>query len=116
MITHIFNNQKKFSKCYFDMLKDAGVNLKNHELVHYGAASEEYFDYSFSSVLFIRNFFSISNILIKQKLKQASMIVVHSMASPYLIWLLGRYPHLTKKTYFLQEEKNTHNRGCFLFY
>lgn len=98
MILHIFNNQKKFSKGYFKMLKDHKFDIEGMELIHYGK-EEDYFEKEIGiKTLFIKSYVSIiGNIKMLAKLKAAKKIVVHSLASPALLLYLTFSKKLQKK-------------------
>lgn len=98
MILHIFNDQKKFSKGYFKMLKDYHFDLAGMELVHYGAKDDYYENEIGIKTLFIKSFISIlGNIQLFFKLRKADKIIVHSLASPALLLYLAMSKGLQKK-------------------
>lgn len=98
MILHVFNNQKKFSKGYFKMLKDHNFDLKDMELIHYGS-KDDYFSKEIGiNTLWIKSFISIiGNVKMLPKLFNADSIVVHSLASPALIFYLVLFKKIQKK-------------------
>lgn len=98
MILHIFNDQKKFSKGYFRMLKDYNFDIADMELIHYGKRDDFFSKEIGINCLFIRSFFSIfGNIKMVPKLIKAEKIVVHSLASPALLLYLSMSKQLQKK-------------------
>ncbi len=97
MILHIFNDQKKFSKGYFQMLSDNGISLDNMMLLHYGK-KEDYFEKLGVKTSFISDFFNpFSNIKLIKPMFTADKIIVHSLASPYLLLLIAMFPYVGKK-------------------
>lgn len=101
MILHIFNNQKKFSKGYFQMLVDNGISLEDMKLLHYGK-KDDYFDKLGLDTVFISNFFNpLSNAKLIKPLFRAEKIVVHSLASPYLLIMIALFPSIAKKVYWV---------------
>ena len=97
MVLHIFNNQKKFSKGYFQFLKDNDIDLSGHELVHYGNKDSFFHDTIGINTVFIRNFFSPKNIILLKKLREADRIIIHSLASPALLAQIAASPNLAKR-------------------
>lgn len=101
MILHVFNDQKKFSYDYFRMLKDYEFDLSEHKLVHYGKASDMY-ELLGVDTLFIPSFFSIRGCFTFYKLMcEADKIIVHSMASPLLIYIVGVDKKIADKIFWV---------------
>ena len=90
MILHVFNDQKKFSKGYFKMLKDYNFDLEEMELVHHGKKDNYFIDEIGIKTLFVKSYLSIvGNIKMLKKLKEADKIIIHSLASPTLLLALS---------------------------
>lgn len=88
MIVHVFNDQKKFSLGFFRFLKDSGFDLGSTSVWHYGKASGEFEQYGVKP-RFIRNWFwPFGHGKMYRDLKAADRIVIHSLASPFLILML----------------------------
>jgi hypothetical protein len=97
MILHIFNNQRKFSQGYFQMLYDNGVSFQNMELIHYGK-KDDFFEKLGLKTQFIDNFFDpFSNLKLISAVTRADKIIVHSLASPYLLFLIANNPEIGAK-------------------
>lgn len=101
MIVHIFNNQKKFSKEYFRMLFDHNIDFSNMMLIHYGK-KDSYFSEIGLDTIFIRSFFDpIGNLKLIKPLKEADKVIVHSLASPFLLLLIAVSPSIGKKIHWV---------------
>jgi hypothetical protein len=98
MILHIFNNQEKFSKGYFQFLKDYHIELNDHMLFHYGRENDYFVKLGVKTV-FSSSFFSIiPNARLLCYLMQADKIIVHCLASPVLLMYLLMFKSLCVKT------------------
>ena len=101
MIVHVFNDQKKFSREYFKMLSDNGVNLSNMMLIHYGK-KDSYFAEIGLDTKFISNFFNpFANLKLIGPLLKADKVIVHSLASPFLILLIALSPSTGNKIHWV---------------
>ena len=101
MILHIFNNQKKFSKGYFQMLSDHGVTFENMKLIHYGKKDNFFKNLGLENI-FISNFFNpFANMKLIKPLFRTEKIIVHSLASPYLLVMIALFPSIAKKIYWV---------------
>ena len=88
MVVHVFNDQKKFSLGFFRFLKDSGFDLSDTRVWHYGKESAEFEKYGVKP-RFIRNWFwPFGHGKMYRELKAADRIVIHSLASPFLILML----------------------------
>lgn len=97
MILHIFNDQKKFSMGYFQMLSDNGIALQNMQLIHYGKKDSFFSELGLKTV-FISDFFNpFSNLKLLKAVFAADKIIVHSLASPYLLLLISFFPSVAAK-------------------
>ena len=100
MILHIFNDQKKFSKGYFEMLQDNKLLAKDTHLIHYGK-KDDFFEKMGIKTVFIRDFFNpFSNFKMIGLLFKADKIIVHSLASPYLLFML-LFKSIVSKVYWV---------------
>jgi hypothetical protein len=109
MIIHIFNNQKKFSKGYFQFLHDNGFNLSDMKLVHYGKKDDFFSTEVKIDNYFIRNYISvIGNARLLKDLLSADKVIVHSLASPALLLFLTLFPVLQKKVVWIIWGKDLH--------
>ncbi|MCX7544500.1 TDP-N-acetylfucosamine:lipid II N-acetylfucosaminyltransferase [Marinicella gelatinilytica] len=99
-ILHIFNFEEKFSKPFFQFLQDNDFDLKQHQLFHYGKYNPEYkkFDMKFT---FARYYSVIKHIRLLSDMFKSKQIIVHSLASPWLLLYLFLFPSLTKKVYWV---------------
>ena len=101
MTVHIFNDQKKFSLGFFRFLHDEGFDLSDTAVWHYGKASGEYEQYGVKP-RFIRNWFwPFGHGKMYRELKKADRIVIHSLASPFLIGMLRLNRKLCRKTWWV---------------
>lgn len=101
MIVHIFNNQKKFSRGYFKMLFDNGIDLTNMMLIHYGK-KDSYFAEIGLNTKFISNFFNpFENMKLIGPLMKAEKVIVHSLASPFLLLLIAFSPSIGNKIHWV---------------
>lgn len=101
MIVHIFNNQKKFSRGYFKMLFDNGIDLTNMMLIHYGK-KDSYFAEIGLNTKFISNFFNpFENMKLIGPLIKADKVIVHSLASPFLLLLIALSPSIGNKIHWV---------------
>jgi hypothetical protein len=98
-ILHIFNDQKKFSKDFFDFLMKNNFDLSIHSLFHYGRNDDDYS--TFKMPYLFSSYFSIGKHLRLLKLMFGSQkIIVHSLASPWLLLYLYLFPSLNQKVYW----------------
>ena len=101
MILHIFNNQKKFSVGYFQFLKDNGVSFDDTLVYHYGKKIDA-FDEMGLKVKYLKNWFlPMGHSQLYKDMLRAERIIVHCLASPYLLWFLYINPELCKKVYWI---------------
>lgn len=101
MIVHVFNNQKKFSRGYFKMLSDNGFNFDNMMLIHYGK-KDSYFAEIGLNTKFISNFFNpFENMKLIGPLMKADKVIVHSLASPFLLLLIALSPSIGNKIHWV---------------
>ena len=98
-ILHVFNDPK-FSADYFEFLIRHNVNLNNHFLFHYRCKKSTCRKYGMRTI-FSPGFFSpIPNLLMLRPLFQSEKIIIHSLASPFLLIYLYLFPSLTQKSYW----------------
>ena len=101
MVVHVFNDQKKFSLGFFRFLKDSGFDLSDTRVWHYGKESAE-FEKCGVKPRFIRNWFwPFGHGKMYRELKAADRIVIHSLASPFLILMLRMNRKLCAKTWWV---------------
>lgn len=101
MILHIFNDQKKFSHGYFQMLQDNNIKMGNMRLIHYGKKDSFYNDIGIETI-FISSFWNlIGHRKIISWLKESDKIIVHSLASPILLLILGCSKTISKKVFWV---------------
>jgi len=98
-ILHIFNDQKKFSKDFFDFLLKHHFDLSIHSLFHYGKDDPYYarfgMPYLFSS------YFSVwKHLKLLKMMFGNEKIIVHSLASPWLLLYLSLFPGLGQKVHW----------------
>lgn len=101
MTLHVFNDQKKFSKAFMSMLSDNSINMGTTQLIHYGKRDDFFQNLGIKSI-FINNFFNpFSNFRLLVPFFKADKIIVHSLASPYILLLLILFPKLGEKIYWV---------------
>lgn len=101
MILHIFNNQEKFSKGFFQMLYDNDIDLSEHKLYHYGK-KKDHFEKLGLDTHFLSSWFNpIGHGALLKDMKKADKIIVHSLASPFLLMYLFMFRKLNKKVYWM---------------
>lgn len=98
-ILHIFNDQKKFSKDFFDFLLKNDFDLSTHSLFHYGK-NDIYYDKFNMPYLFASLFSPGKHIKLLSLMFSNQKIIVHSLASPWLLLSLYLFPALNKKVYW----------------
>lgn len=109
MILHVFNNQLKFSKGYFQFLYDYGFELNEMKLIHYGKKDKFFSNELHMQNDFIRSYFSIiGNIKLLKDMFSAKKIIIHSLASPALIFYLTLFPQLQEKSVWIIWGKDLH--------
>lgn len=97
---HVFNDPK-FSSGFFDFLIRNNVDLKDDNLFHYRQNKHTGKCYGMSAI-FAPNFFSIiPNLRLLNRLFHSKKIILHSLASPYLLIYLWLFPSLGKKTFWV---------------
>lgn len=98
MIVQIFNDQKKFSKGYFEMLSKNNFDLSENILFHYGK-KDNYFKEKFNiKTFFISSYFSLfNNVRLLKYLFKANKIIIHSLASPFLLIYLALFKSIANK-------------------
>ncbi len=97
---HVFNDPK-FSKGFFAFLLKHTVDLSKHFLFHYRCTPSSCEDYGMDRI-FAAHFFSpLANLLMLKPLFQADKIIIHSLASPFLLIYLYLFPSLVKKSYWV---------------
>jgi len=97
---HIFNDPK-FSVGYFKFLAEQGFNLTSHSLFHYRTRSKDASKFPLSST-HSPSFFSIfPNLRLLHALFKADKIIIHCLASPFLVFYLFLFPSLCRKCYWV---------------
>lgn len=100
-ILHIFNDQKKFSQDFFCFLRNNNFDLSKHYLFHYGRDDGFYKNFPIR-YCFGGSFFSFwGGLKLLPLLLRSKKIVVHSLASPFLLFYLFIFPSLAKKVYWV---------------
>ena len=99
-VLHVFNDQLKFSKNYFNFLNEQGFDLKNHFLFHYGKESH-YFDKLTMPYLFSGYFSLVNHIKLYKMIISYEKIFIHNFASPWLLLFFFFSPKLIKKCYWV---------------
>jgi hypothetical protein len=101
MIVHIFNDQKKFSLGYFRFLRDSGFDLSGTVVWHYGKRGGDFAACGVSP-RFIRSWFwPFGHYRMYRDLVAADRIIIHSLASPFLIGMLRLNPSLCRKVWWV---------------
>lgn len=116
-ILHIFNDPK-FSEGFFSFLIRHNVNLDNHFLFHYRCKKQSCNSFGMQTI-FATHFFSpIANLLMLKPLFQSEKIIIHCLASPFLLLYLFIFPSLARKSYWVVWGKDlyfyrTLKKKCF---
>lgn len=106
-VLQIFNNEKKFSKAYFEFLQQNDFNLENHTLFHYGKDDGTF--NVFKMTCMFSNLFDIpKHLRLLGLLHSHRKIIIHSLASPWLLLYLYLFPSLYPKTYWIVWGKDLH--------
>ena len=99
-ILHIFNDPK-FSKDFFYFLIRHNVQLGSHFLFHYRCSKKNYNNFGMQSI-FATHFLSpVANLLMLKSLFQSEKIIIHCLASPFLLLYLFIFPSFAKKSYWV---------------
>ncbi len=99
-LLHICNDPK-FSTSFFDFLVRNHFDLTHHFLIQYRSKKSAAGDYPIPG-LFAGNFFSpLPNILMLKYLFQSERILIHGLASPFLLLYLYLFPFLIKKCHWV---------------
>ena len=101
MIVHVFNDQKKFSVGFFRFLKDNGFDLGETRVWHYGKKSGEFEKCGVSPRFISSWFWPFGHGKMYRELKAADRIIIHSLASPFLILMLRMNRKLRAKTWWV---------------
>ena len=101
MTVHVFNDQKKFSLGFFRFLKDEGFDLADTAVWHYGKKSGEFGKYGVKARFIPSWFWPFGHLRMYRDLKRADRIVIHSLASPFLIGMLRLNRKLCEKTWWV---------------
>lgn len=99
-ILHIFNFEEKFSKPFFYFLQDNNFDLSQHCLFHYGKTNPEYKTFKFKYT-FARYYSVLKHLKLLKSLFQSKQIIVHNLASPWLLLYLYLFPSLNPKVYWV---------------
>ena len=98
-ILHIFNDPK-FSADFFEFLIQHNVKLDDQFLFHYRCRKSTCNNYGMQAI-FAPHFFSlIPNLLMLNPLFRSEKIIIHSLASPFLLLYLYIFPSLAHKSYW----------------
>jgi len=99
-ILHVFNDPK-FSKGFFEFLNKHHYNLEKDFLFHYRCTDSTCHHFGMNKI-FAKHFFSpIANLAMLRPLFHSKKIIIHSMASPFLLVYLYLFPRLIKKTFWV---------------
>lgn len=111
MILHIFNKQEKFSIPFVCFLKDYHVDLENHMFFHYGKSSG-YFEKEGVNALFSGLASVKKHWKLYREMKKADKILIHGLASPFLLLLLMLRCDVSRKFYWLIWGKDLYFTQC----
>ena len=98
---HVFNNETKFSKGFFEFLQDNQFSLSQHELFHYGKKDLSYHNFGMRRSVFAKYFSIIKHLQLLRSMFKVEKIFIHSLASPWLLLFLFLFPQLTHKVYWV---------------
>ncbi len=83
------------------MLKEYNVDLSQHKLYHYGNKNDCFNEMGIDTK-FINSFFNpIGHLGLLKCMKKADKIIIHSLASPFVLMYLFLFPDLCKKVYWM---------------
>ncbi len=99
-ILHVFNFEEKFSAPFFDFLLNNGFNLSTHQLFHYGKHNEAFKKYKMPFI-FARYHSVLKHLKLLRNMFKSRKIIIHSLASPWLLLFLFCFPKLNKKVYWV---------------
>lgn len=99
-ILHVFNDPK-FSFPFLQFLLDHGIDTSEHFLFQYRCTKNTCLPPAIPNI-FAKHFFSpIANLHLLPKLFIAKRIIIHSLASPFLIFYLFLFPSLARKSFWV---------------
>lgn len=105
-VLHTFNaGNEKFSVGFFEFLQENGFDLSRHSLFHYGKRSPqlEKFDCPYYS----GSLFSLTaGLRLLRLMFRHEKIVIHCLASPWLLFYLFLFPSLNKKVWWVMWGKD----------
>lgn len=101
MILQIFNNQVKFSKGYFKMLHDYNFDLDEQILFHYGKKISYFQDLGLKTYFLKSWFLPFGHFKLLYNMFKSDKIIVHCLASPFVLLLLLLFPKLNSKVYWV---------------
>jgi len=99
-ILHVFNNEEKFSIPYFKFLRNNAFDLSTHTLFQYSKKTDNYKELGLC-VVFSSYFSLFKNIKLLILMFKSDKLILHNLASPWLLIYLYLFPHLTKKVYWV---------------
>lgn len=111
MILHVFNKQEKFSIQLFRFFKDYNFNMAGQFVFHYGKSSG-YFEREKIDCLYTSFINPIKHIKLYHLMNKSDMVIVHSLASPFLLFLLALKLPVTKKIYWIIWGKDLYFSKC----
>jgi len=103
---HIFNaGNEKFSVGFFEFLQDHNFDLSGHTLFHYGKNSDA-FDHLDMKVVHGSLFSVTANMILLKMLMKHDRVIIHSLASPWLLFYLYLFPSLPEKSWWIMWGKD----------
>jgi hypothetical protein len=99
-ILHVFNNEIKFSKSFFSFLQSNKFDLSRHTLFQYSKKDQDY--EKFNIPIVFTSLYSLNkNLKLLTLLFKNDKLILHNLASPWLLLYLYLFPSLTKKVYWV---------------
>lgn len=100
MILHIFNKQEKFSVPLFQFFEDYGIKKEENIIFHYGKSSGTLEKMGWNAIF--SSYFDVSKHLkLYSLMTEADKIIIHSLASPFLLLLLMFNTKVSHKFYWI---------------
>jgi len=99
-ILHIFNDEK-FSHPFFNFLIKKGFSLRDSHLFHYRCKKNGYDKNEIDCTLASSFFSIIPNIKLFFLIRKSEKVIVHSLASPFLLFYIILFPKIGKKIYWV---------------
>lgn len=97
---HVFNNEIKFSRTFFEYLGARGWNLERHTLIQYSSPDPAYQQLGMKAS-FTSLFSPAGNLKLLFQMFRHERIVIHNLASPWLLIYLFLFPSLYPRVFWI---------------